>query len=137
MATGKIVFKDESYRIIGACFQVYKEKGNGFLEAVYQECLAIELGEQHIPFEEKPRCRLEYKRRPLKQEYEPDFLCFGEIILEIKAVKQLGDEHRAQVINYLKATGKQLGLLANFGHYPKIEHERFVNQPLSRVSRLS
>ena len=137
MGTGQIVFKEESYRIIGACFEVYKEKGNGFLEAVYQECLTIELGEQQIPFVEKPRLRLEYKGRPLKQQYEPDFLCFGEIIVEIKAVKTLTDEFRAQVINYLKATGKQLGLLVNFGHYPKIEHERFVNHPLSRVSGIS
>ena len=73
----------------------------------------------------------------LKQTYEPDFLCFGEIIVEIKAVKQLADEHRAQAINYLKATSKQLGLLINFGHYPKIEHERFVNQTLSRIPRIS
>ena len=133
METERIVFKEESYRIIGACFEVYKDKRNGFLETVYQECLAIEFGEQQIPFEEKPRLRLEYKGRPLKQEYEPDFLCFGQIIVEIKAVKKLTDEHRAQVINYLKATGKELGLLVNFGHYPKIEHERFVNQPFSRV----
>ena len=103
---------------------------------MYQECLARELAEQKVPFEEKPRLRLEYKGRRLKQEFEPDFVCFGEIILEIKAVKQLTDEHRAQVSNYLKATGKQLGLLVNFGHYPKIEHERFVNQPLSRVFRV-
>ena len=137
MEAERIVFKEESYQIIGACFEVYKEKGSGFLEAVYQECLVMELGEQHIPLEERPRLRLEYKGRPLKQVYEPDFLCFGEIILEIKAVKQLTDEHRAQVINYLKSTGKQLGLLVNFGHYPRIEHERFVNQNLSRVSRLS
>lgn len=137
METEKIIFKDESYKIVGACFEVYKQKGNGFLEAVYQECMTMELAEQLIPFEEKPRLQLEYKGRPLKQRYEPDFLCFGEVILELKAVKQLTDEHRAQVINYLKATGKQLGLLVNFGHYPKIEHERFVNQPLSRDSRVS
>ena len=133
----RILFKEESYRIIGACFEVYKEKGNGFLEAVYQECLSIEFGEQQIFFMQKPRLRLEYKGRKLKKEYEPDFLCFGRIIVEIKAVKQLTDEHRAQVINYLKSTGKQLGLLVNFGHRPKIEHERFVNQLLSRVSRIS
>jgi GxxExxY protein len=130
----KILFREESFRIIGACFEVYREKGNGFLEAVYQECLAKEFAEQEIPFEEKPRLRLEYKGWPLKQQYEPDFLCFEEIILEIKAVKRLADEHRAQMINYLKATGKQLGLLVNFGHHPKIEHERFVNQFFSRVS---
>jgi GxxExxY protein len=137
MDAGQIVFKEESYRIIGACFEVYKQKGSGFLEAVYQECLAIEFGEQQIPFDEKPRLRLEYKGRLLNQQYEPDFLCFGEIVVEIKAVKALTNEHRAQVINYLKATGKPLGLLINFGHYPKIEHERFVNQPFSRLSRFS
>ncbi|MEW6607360.1 MAG: GxxExxY protein [bacterium] len=137
MGKEQIVFKEEIYRIIGACFEVYKEKGNGFLEAVYQECLVIELVKQEIPFQEKPRLRLEYKGRTLKHEYEPDFLCYDKIILEIKAVKELTDEHRAQVINYLKSTGKQLGLLVNFGHYPKLEYERFVNQTLSCVSRIS
>jgi len=130
----RIVFKEESYRVIGACFEVYKVMGNGFLEAVYQDCLSMELEDQDIPFLEKPRIRLEYKGRKLKHEYEPDFLCFDQIIVEIKAVKQLTNEHRAQVINYLKSTGMQLGLLVNFGHSPKIEHERFVNQPISRIS---
>ena len=129
----RILFKDESYKIIGACFEVYKEKGSGFLEAVYQECLTMEFTDQSIPFIEKPRLRLDYKGRYLKQTYEPDFLCIDEIIVEIKAVKQLADEHRAQAINYLKSTGKQLCLLVNFGHYPKLEHERFVNQALSRI----
>jgi GxxExxY protein len=73
----------------------------------------------------------------LKQTYEPDFLCYGEIMLEIKAVKNLTDDFRAQTINYLKATKKQLALLVNFGHYPQLEHERFVNDPLSRISRIS
>jgi GxxExxY protein len=126
----EILFKEESYKIIGACFEVYTEKGNGFLEAVYQECLAMEFTERGIPFIEKPRLRLDYKGRELKQTYEPDFLCFAEVIVEIKAVKQLADEHRAQAINYLKATGKQLALLVNFGHYPRLDHERFVNQTI-------
>ena len=78
----------------------------------------MELSQQGIPFVEKPRLRLDYKGRELRQTYEPDFLCFGEIVVELKALKILADEHRAQVINYLKATGKQLGLLVNFGHYP-------------------
>jgi len=124
-----IVYKDESYRIIGAAFEVYKDKGCGFLEAVYQECLAIELEDQSIPAVEKSPLRLEYKGRELKQKYEPDFLCFGKIVVEIKAVKSLIDEHRAQVVNYLKATGMELGILINFGHFPKVQHERFVNQP--------
>ncbi len=131
-----MLYKEESYKIIGACFEVYKEKGNGFLEAVYQECLAIEFARQHISFVEKPRLRLSYKGQDLRQFYEADFICFNEIIVEIKAVKCLTDEHRAQVINYLKATGMQLGLLVNFGHYPKIEHERYINQ-ISRLSRVS
>jgi len=133
----EIVFKEESYRIIGACFEVYKEKGCGFLEAVYQECLAIEFAEQDIPFVEQPKLCLSYKGKELKQAYQPDFVCFGEIVVELKAVKTLADEHRAQTINYLKATGKQLGLLVNFGHHPKIQSERFVNQSLSRLSRIS
>ena len=107
---------------------------------MYQECLAIEFAEQGIPFVEKLRIRLKYKGRELKQTYAPDFLCFDRIILEIKAVKNLADEYRAQVINYLKATGRPL-VLVNFGHYPKIEHERFVNQSASALredfSRLS
>ena len=125
----KIIFKEESYRIIGACFEVYKEMGSGFLEAVYQECLSIEFSEQGIPFVEKPRLDLAYKGRELDQKYVPDFMCFDEIIVEIKAVKHLTDDFRAQVINYLKSTKKQLGLLVNFGHHPKLEHERYVNQP--------
>ncbi len=132
--TTDILFKEESYRIIGCCFEVYKEKGNGFLESVYQECLAIEFAIQGIPFVEQPRLKIDYKGRELKQTYEPDFLCFEEIVVEIKAAKHLTDENRAQVINYLKSTGKTLGLLVNFGHYPKMEHERFVNQSC-RVSR--
>jgi GxxExxY protein len=123
----KIVFKKESFLIVGACFEVYNEKWNGFLEAVYQECLAIELESQGIPFIAKPRILLQYKGHELKQQYEPDYLCYEQVIIEIKAVKNLADEHRAQIINYLKATGKKLGLLVNFGHYPKLEYERFLN----------
>ena len=132
-----ILFKNESYRMMGACFEVYKTMGCGFLEAVYQECLAIEFREQGIPFVEYPRMKLEFKGKPLKQTYEPDFLCFDEIIVEIKAVKNLIDDFRAQTVNYLKTTKKQLALLVNFGHYPQLESERFVNDPLSRISRLS
>jgi len=125
METG-IPFKEESYRIMGACFEVYKEKGCGFLEAVYQECLALEFKRQGIVHDEQPRLHLEYKGEKLSQDYVPDFICFGEIIVEIKAAKQLTDEHRAQAINYLKATGKRLVLLVNFGHHPKLEYERIV-----------
>jgi GxxExxY protein len=122
----ELLFKDESYAIIGACFEVYKEKGNGFVEPVYQECLELELTAQKIQFTAQGALRLTYKGTELKQRYIPDFLCYDKIILEIKAVKQLTDEHRAQVLNYLKATGLRLGLLVNFGHYPKVEYERII-----------
>ena len=122
----ELVYKEESYRIIGACFEVYKEMGCGFLEAVYQECLSMEFSVQGIPY--KPQCELGlcYKGQPLKQTYVPDFMCFDKIVVEIKAVAALTDLHRAQLQNYLKATGYKLGLLANFGHYPKLEYERIV-----------
>lgn len=122
----EIVYKEESYAIMGACFEVYKEKGSGFLEAVYQECLEIEFGLQNIPAVPQPRLELSYKGRPLKQRHVPDFICHGRIVLELKAVTVLNDEHRAQVQNQLRATGHRLGLLVNFGHYPQIEYERIV-----------
>ena len=121
-----VIHKGESYRIMGACFEVYKEKGTGFVEPVYQECLSLELGFQQIPFIEQQELRLAYKGHPLSQTYKPDFVCFDKIILEIKAVAKRTDEHRAQVHNYLKATGHKLGLLINFGHHPQVEWERIV-----------
>ena len=122
----EIVYKEESYLIVGACFEVYNQKGCGFLEGVYQECLEIELGLQGIPFQAQKELALDYKGKPLRQVYKPDFICFDKIIVELKAASKLIDEHRAQVHNYLKATEMQLGLLVNFGHYPKLEYERIV-----------
>ena len=121
-----IVLKDESYRLMGACFEVYNSMGCGFLEAVYQECLEIEFSIQTIPFNAQIPLELCYKGKALQQKYIPDFICFEEIIVEIKALKDLCDEHRAQVHNYLKATGYSLGLLVNFGKYPKLQYERIV-----------
>lgn len=122
-----LIYKDEAFKIMGACFEVYKGKGCGFLEPVYQECLGIELALQDVPFVPQKSLTLEYKGRRLKQTYAPDFICYDKIIMEIKAVSQLADEHRAQVINYLQATGFKLGLLVNFGHFPKLEWERIAN----------
>jgi GxxExxY protein len=122
----EIVCRDESFQIMGACFDVYKEEGCGFLEAVYQECVELEFIDRNIAFVAKPLLALAYKGRALRQTYTPDFICFDRIVLEIKAVSALADEHRAQVHNYLRATGHRLGLLVNFGHYPKVEYERIV-----------
>ena len=122
----ELIHQDETYQILGACFEVYRDKGCGFLEAVYQECLEMELELQRIPFIPQAELDLSYKGRTLKQKYKPDFICFGAIILELKAVSALIEEHRAQVHNYLKATGYRLGLLVNFGNYPKLQYERIV-----------
>jgi GxxExxY protein len=122
----EIVYKEECYQLIGACFEVYKEMGCGFLEAVYQECLELELTSQAVPFRRQAELALLHKGRPLKQKYVPDFILYEKIILEIKAVSELADSHRAQVHNYLKATGHRLGLLVNFGHHPKLSWERIV-----------
>jgi len=100
--------------------------GCGFLEAVYQECLEIEFEYQKIPFCAQKEFNLTYRGRELKQRYKPDFLCYDKIIVKIKAVSEIIDEHRSQVLNYLNATELNLGLLVNFGHYPKLEYERFI-----------
>jgi len=122
----ELILKDECYHVMGACFEVYKDKGCGFLEAVYQECLEIELSQRGVPFLAKPKLPLTYKGRALKQTYEPDLLCYGQLIVELKAVSALCDEHRAQVLNYLHAGHFPLGLIVNFGHHPKIEYERIA-----------
>lgn len=121
-----ILFEKESYAIRGAVYEVYREMGCGFLEAVYQECMQKELQLRGIPFVAQRELKLGYKGKPLEQTYKPDFVCYDAIIVELKAVKEICDEHRAQLHNYLKATGLKLGFLVNFGHYPKAEIERIV-----------
>ena len=118
--------KDEGYAILGAVFEVYQEMGCGFLEAVYQECLERELHLRQVPFITQPVLSIAYKGHPLRQSYQPDLICFDKIVLELKAVSELAPEHRAQLHNYLKATGLPVGYLINFGHYPKVEFERIV-----------
>jgi GxxExxY protein len=127
MNQNKLIYAEEAYEIQGAIFEVYKVIGCGFLEAVYQECLEKEFTLQDIPFESQIELKIDYKGQILKQTYKPDFICFDKIIVEIKAVKELTKEHQAQVINYLKATDMRLGLLVNFGSYPKAEIKRLIN----------
>lgn len=121
-----ILFKEESYRIQGAIYEVYKRIGNGFLEEVYQECLAREFLIQKIPFASKQRLDLFYRGEKLDKYYIADFFCFDKIILEIKATEAIAQAHEAQLINYLKATGYKLGLLVNFGAFPKVVIKRFA-----------
>jgi len=121
-----MVYKQESYLINGAIFEVYKELGSGFLEAVYQECLVKEFEHVAIPFVSQPELSISYKGQPLEQIYRPDFICFDKIIVELKAVKELCPEHWAQMYNYLKITRYKLGLLVNFCAHPHVQIERIV-----------
>ena len=122
----ELIYKKESYAILGACFNVYKTMGCGFLESVYQECLEIEFEYQDILFLSQKELKLTYRDTELKQTYRPDFICFDKIIIELKAISKLIKDNEAQVINYLNATGLKLGILVNFGHYPKLEYKRIV-----------
>jgi GxxExxY protein len=110
-----IVYEKESYQIIGACIEVHKELGPGFLEAVYQEALTIEFRNRNIPFNKEKEIRLFYKNVSLQKKYKVDFICYDKIIIEVKALSGLITEHESQLINYLKATKSKLGILINFG----------------------
>jgi len=125
----ELVLKEEIYSIVGAAMEVSNELGTGFLEAVYQEALGIELKSRAIPFVAQPTVQITYKGRPLSKEYIPDFVCFDQIIVEIKAIKTLTNIEQAQLLNYLKAARKPVGLLLNFGA-PKLEWKRMAfSQP--------
>lgn len=124
-----LILKDEVYAVVGAAMEVSNELGTGFMEAVYQEALGIELAARQIPFVQQEPIGICYKGRKLAKEYIPDFLCFGQVVVEIKALKQLTSAEDAQLLNYLKATGKPVGVLLNFGP-PKLEWKRMA---LTRV----
>ena len=117
-STGELVmlqFEEQTEKIINACLEVHKELKNGFLEPVYQEALELEFQMQGIPYEREKKLNIIYKGKTLKKEYFADFYCYDNIIVELKAVTRLENEHKAQVINYLKAMNKEIGLLINFG----------------------
>ncbi len=122
----EIIFREECYQIQGAVFDVYREMGCGFLEAVYQECLEKEFRKRSIPFVSQQELTLMYKGELLKQVYKADVICFDSVLVELKAVAATTGQHKAQVLNYLKATGIRLGLLVNFGCHPKATVERIV-----------
>jgi GxxExxY protein len=116
----------ETFDLRGAIFEVSREMGHGFLEAVYHECLVLEFERRGIPFKSSHPLTLSYKGAALKQRYVPDFICYDQIIVEIKAVREVAPEHRSQILNYLKATKFKLGFLANFGCAPMARIERFI-----------
>ena len=120
-----MVRDERTFKIIGAAIEVHKELGCGFLEAVYQEALEREFRIQGIPFKSQPVIRIVYKGKLLDKTYQPDFVCFDEVIVEIKAIAGLSGIEEAQLINYLKATGLKVGILINFGS-KSLQHKRMV-----------
>ena len=122
----QLLLPDEVYAIVGAAMQVHSELGCGFLEAVYQEAMELELTATGIPFEACKELSIFYKGVPLKKKYVPDVVCFGKIIVELKAIDQLSGKEEAQILNYLKATGLRVGVLLNFGSHGRLEWERYV-----------
>ena len=125
-AGSDLLFAAETFRIRGAAIEVSNVLGPGFLEAVYQECLGLEFAVRDIPFVATPSLQIDYKGRRLKQTYSPDFICFGSVVVELKAARELAGQHRGQLYNYLKATGLRVGLLINFGASGRAEIERVV-----------
>jgi GxxExxY protein len=121
-----LIYEQESYVINGAAMDVYNQLGHGFLEAVYQEAFERELKIRGIPYEREKELTIKYKGEVLKQKYKADFVCYGKIIVELKAVSDITDAHRSQVYNYLHATRYKLGLLFNFGYYDGLERNRII-----------
>ena len=123
-----ILFRDECYRINGCIYAVYNKLGIGFLEGVYQEALEIELKKEAIPFVTQQSIEIFYDGFPLSKRYIADIICFGKILLEIKAVSEISNHHKAQLLNYLTATRYDLGLLINFHSYPRVEINRMIRK---------
>lgn len=125
MDNNQFLYKEETYKIVGACMEVHRTLGCGFLEPVYQDAIALEFKNCGIPYEREKEFPITYKGVPLPRTYKVDFLCYGHIIVEIKALSQTTGDHTAQVLNYLKASNLKVGLLINFGT-PSLQHQRFA-----------
>lgn len=122
-----IIYKEETFNIIGAAIEVHKTLGPGFLEQVYQEALEIELNSRNIPFSPQKSLSIKYKELLLQKTYMADLVCYDKIIVELKSMDVLTDREEAQLLNYLKATGYVLGILINFGSHGKLEWKRMVH----------
>jgi GxxExxY protein len=120
------IFKDEGYRLMGAAFEVFNEKGGGLAEEIYQECLEIELEMRCIQFKSKQELACYYKGRELKKRYVPDLFVFDCLVAELKAVSALLPEHEAQLLNYMRITRQPVGYLINFGPKDSLEWKRFI-----------
>lgn len=131
------IYKDEGYKLMGAAFEVYNERGHGLGEEIYQECMEIELEIRNVPFQSKRDLACFYKGRELKKRYVPDLYVFGCLITELKAVSQLLPEHEAQLINYLRLTRQPVGYLINLGNRVELEWKRIILSEFASVPRLA
>jgi GxxExxY protein len=122
----EILYKEESYKIIGACIEVHKKLGAGFLESVYSEALEVEFIKAHIPYNREKKLPIYYGDQLLKKYFKADFVCYDAILLELKATKYTIEPDRQQTLNNIKATKFKLGLLINFGT-PSLTYHRVVN----------
>ncbi len=122
----KLLLEQETYAVTGAAIEIHRTLGPGFLEKVYQEAMQLELTARNIPFESEVPLDINYKGQSLTQKYYADLICFGQIIVELKALNQLSGTEDAQLLNYLKATGLQVGILFNFGSHGRLERKRLV-----------
>lgn len=121
-----LILGEEVYAVVGAAMEVHSELRNGYLEAVYQEAMEIELSSRRIPFESQKPLQIFYKSSPLKKGYIPDLICFNKIIVELKAIKAIGNTEKAQVLNYLFATRLRVGLVINFGSSGQLDWKKLV-----------
>ncbi|HEX2971748.1 MAG TPA: GxxExxY protein [Tepidisphaeraceae bacterium] len=122
----EFLLKDETYAVVGAAMEVYNTLGPGFLEAVYQEAIELELTDRGIPFESQKPITIGYKNHLLQKQYIADLVCYGALLAELKAIEILTTREESQLINYMKATGLRVGLLLNFGHPKNLDWKRMV-----------
>ena len=122
----ELLLKEEVYAIVGAAIDVYNELGSGFLEAVYQEAMELELALRSVPFEPQKELCIYYKGHCLKKKYCADLICFGSVLVEIKVMRQLGSGEESQLLNYLNATGLRVGILINFGDAGRLDWKRMI-----------
>lgn len=122
----ELLLKEEVFEIVGAAIEVHRELGHGFLEAVYQEAMEIELRDKGIPFQARKPLPIQYKGKTLAKEYFADLVCYGQVVVELKALNRLSGNEAAQILNYLKAAGLRVGVLINFGSRGRLQWKRFV-----------
>jgi GxxExxY protein len=122
----ELLLKEEVFAVVGAAMEVHRELGNGYLEAVYQEAMELELLARHVPFVAQAQLMTLYKGLPLRKRYVADFVCYDQVIVELKVAERLTKVDQSQLLNYLHTTGKRVGVLINFGSTVPLEWKRMV-----------